>query len=73
MSLTEQAEKFMSHIEKYFLFMHKEMGRFYANQSIFKDRLVKGSKNFGLCILELQDDLGEKSSHLMDKFDAPSL
>ena len=53
--------------------MNKEMERVFANQAILKERLTKGSKNFDLRILELQDDLGEKPSHLIDKFDAPSL
>ena len=70
---TAQDEKFMNHIEKFFLLMHKEMERIFSNQSTLKDRLVNGSRNLDPGILELQDDLGEKPSQLIDKVDAPSL
>ena len=53
--------------------MHKEMGRVFSNQFILKDRLMKGSKNFNLRVLELQDYLGNKPLHLMEQFNAPSL
>lgn len=38
-----------------------------------QDVIHKGSRNFDLRIIELQDDVGEKSSHLVDRFGATSL
>ena len=63
----------MAHIEKSFLTMQGEQDRLHANQSILRDQIVNGSRKFELRIHELQDDLGTKPSHLLDKFDAPSL
>ena len=43
------------------------------NQSILRDGIVNGSRKFEVRIHELQDDLGSKPAHLLEKSDAPSL
>ena len=65
-------ERFV-HIDKACMIMYAEMQKIKAKNEILNKLLSESSSNLDLRLTELQDDVGNKPSHLDFDFDAPSI
>ena len=69
---TTNDEKFV-HIDQAFLLMYEEIKKVYVKNLVLEKLLSDSTENLDLRLTELQDDVGNKPSHLDAEFDAPSI